>query len=39
MARMGKDHEVASVILFLSSQAASLMTGSIVLVDGGYTLW
>jgi NAD(P)-dependent dehydrogenase (short-subunit alcohol dehydrogenase family) len=39
MARMGKDHEIASVILFLSSQAASLMTGSIVLVDGGYTLW
>lgn len=39
MARMGKDHEVASVILFLSSRAASLMTGSIVLADGGYTLW
>ncbi|MFV0332948.1 MAG: SDR family NAD(P)-dependent oxidoreductase [Tropicimonas sp.] len=39
MARIGKDYEVASVILFLSSQAASLMTGSIVLVDGGYTLW
>ena len=39
MGRMGKDHEVASVILFLSSRAASLMTGSIVLADGGYTLW
>ncbi len=39
MARMGKDHEVASVILFLASPAASLMTGSIVAVDGGYTLW
>ena len=39
MARMGKDFEVASVILFLASEAASLMTGSIVQVDGGYTAW
>jgi NAD(P)-dependent dehydrogenase (short-subunit alcohol dehydrogenase family) len=39
MERMGQPHEVASVILFLASDAASLMTGSIVSVDGGYTLW
>ena len=39
MARMGKVEEIASVVLFLSSEAASLMTGSIVLVDGGYTCW
>ena len=39
MARMGKDHEVASVVLFLASEAASLMTGAIVSVDGGYTTW
>ncbi len=39
MARMGEDHEVASVVLFLASDAASLMTGSIVLADGGYTAW
>jgi enoyl-[acyl-carrier-protein] reductase (NADH) len=31
--------EVASVVLFLASDAASLMTGSVVLVDGGYTCW
>ena len=31
--------EVASVVLFLASDAASLMTGSIVSVDGGYTCW
>ncbi len=39
MGRMGHPEEVASVILFLASGASSLMTGSIVSVDGGYTCW
>jgi len=39
MNRMGRVDEVASVILFLASDAASLMTGSIVLADGGYVCW
>jgi len=39
MARMWQVEEIASVVLFLASYAASLMTGSIVLVDGGYTCW
>ncbi len=39
MNRLGRTDEVASVVLFLAGDAASLMTGSIVLVDGGYVCW
>ena len=39
MRRVGQPHEIASVVHFLASDAASLMTGSIVYADGGYTAW
>ena len=39
MGRMGEVEEIASVVLFLAGNAASLMTGSVVVVDGGYTCW
>ena len=37
MARLGETHEVASAVQFLASDAASLITGTILNVDGGYT--
>jgi NAD(P)-dependent dehydrogenase (short-subunit alcohol dehydrogenase family) len=37
MKRMGQPDEIASVVLFLASDASSLMTGSIVSADAGYT--
>jgi NAD(P)-dependent dehydrogenase (short-subunit alcohol dehydrogenase family) len=37
MARMGSADEIASVVAFLVSDAASFMTGQIVCVDGGWT--
>ena len=39
MHRVGQPEEIASVVLFLASDASSLLTGSIVLADGGYTCW
>lgn len=39
MGRLGEVEEVASIVAFLASDAASLMTGSIVFADGGYTCW
>ncbi len=37
MGRLGDPAEVAEVVAFLASDAASYMTGSIVVVDAGYT--
>ncbi|WP_295811473.1 SDR family oxidoreductase [uncultured Nitratireductor sp.] len=39
MGRVGQPDEIASVVHFLASDAASLMTGSIVMADGGYSCW
>ncbi len=39
MRRLGQPDEVAAIVLFLASDASSLMTGSIVTADAGYTCW
>ncbi|TBL78575.1 SDR family oxidoreductase [Paenibacillus thalictri] len=37
MGRLGKPEEVAKAVLFLASSDASFITGTTLLVDGGYT--
>jgi NAD(P)-dependent dehydrogenase (short-subunit alcohol dehydrogenase family) len=39
MGRVGETSEVTGPVLFLSSDAASLVTGHILLVDGGWVAW
>jgi len=37
LGRFGQPSEVASIALFLASEASSLITGSTIMADGGYT--
>ncbi len=39
MGRVGQPDEIASVVHFLASDAASLVTGAIVVADAGYSCW
>jgi NAD(P)-dependent dehydrogenase (short-subunit alcohol dehydrogenase family) len=39
LGRLGTVEEVASALVFLASPAAALVTGSSLLVDGGWTAW
>jgi NAD(P)-dependent dehydrogenase (short-subunit alcohol dehydrogenase family) len=37
MGRLAEPRDIAGTILFLASEEANFMTGSVVLLDGGYT--
>ena len=37
LGRIGRMEEIAGAILFLASPAASLITGTSLLIDGGWT--
>lgn len=39
MGRLGEPDELGPLALYLASDASSYMTGSVVFIDGGYTLW
>ena len=39
LGRLGTQDEVAQAVVFLASPAAGLVTGSSLLVDGGWTAW
>jgi len=39
MGRLARPEEVAYGMLYLASDAASYVTGSILVIDGGYTCW
>jgi NAD(P)-dependent dehydrogenase (short-subunit alcohol dehydrogenase family) len=39
MGRYGRIDELKGAIVFLASDASTFMTGSVVTIDGGYTIW
>jgi gluconate 5-dehydrogenase len=39
MGRLGDPAEIGPLALYLASDASSYMTGSVLVIDGGYTLW
>jgi NAD(P)-dependent dehydrogenase (short-subunit alcohol dehydrogenase family) len=39
MKRPGRPEELAPVAVFLASEASSYVTGTTIVIDGGYTAW
>jgi gluconate 5-dehydrogenase len=39
MGRLGEPHELGPLAVYLASDASSYMTGALLVIDGGYTLW
>lgn len=39
MKRYGEEEEIKGTVVYLASQASSFMTGSVIVIDGGTTIW
>jgi gluconate 5-dehydrogenase len=39
MGRLGEPEELGPLAVYLASEASSYMTGAVLTIDGGYTLW
>ena len=39
MGRVAQPEEIAPSVVYLGSDAASYVTGSVLVIDGGYTAW
>jgi gluconate 5-dehydrogenase len=39
MGRLGEPEELGPLAVYLASDASRYMTGALLVIDGGYTLW
>ena len=39
MKRYGKEEELKGTVVYLASKASSYMTGNVLVIDGGHTIW
>jgi gluconate 5-dehydrogenase len=39
MGRLGEPHEIGPLAVYLAGDASNYMTGAVLTIDGGYTLW